>query len=291
MSERSPEPLTIIHTVADLRIQVAGWHRRGLRVALVPTMGALHAGHLALIAAARAQADRVVASIFVNPTQFGPHEDFDRYPRDQASDAAALAGAGCDLLYAPGVGEMYQAGFGTTVSVGGLADRLCGAARPGHFDGVATVVAKLLNQATPDVALFGEKDWQQLTIIRRLVRDLDLPVEIAGMPIVRDADGLALSSRNAYLSAVERERAGALPQALGVARKALLAGTAIAATLTALRAALLAAGFTAIDYAELVGSDDLLPMTKLDRSARLLAAAWMGSTRLIDNVGIAVSPR
>lgn len=278
------EPLPIVRTVADLRAQVAVWREAGERVALVPTMGALHAGHLALIAAARGQASHVVASIFVNPIQFGPHEDFDRYPRDQASDAAELAGAGCDLLYAPGVTEMYPAGFATSVSVGTLADRLCGAARPGHFDGVATVVSKLLLQATPDVALFGEKDWQQLTIIRRLVRDLDLPVEIAGVSIVRDADGLALSSRNAYLSAAERAQALALSQTLTAARQALLAGGDIAATLAAARAALLAAGFASVDYVELVGSDDLQSRTQLDRPSRLLAAAWIGTTRLIDNI-------
>ena len=278
------EPLPIVRTVADLRAQVAVWREAGERVALVPTMGALHAGHLALIAAARGQASHVVASIFVNPIQFGPHEDFDRYPRDQASDAAELAGAGCDLLYAPGVTEMYPAGFATSVSVGTLADRLCGAARPGHFDGVATVVSKLLLQATPDVALFGEKDWQQLMIIRRLVRDLDLPVEIAGVSIVRDADGLALSSRNAYLSAAERAQALALSQTLTAARQALLAGGDIAATLAAARAALLAAGFASVDYVELVGSDDLQSRTQLDRPSRLLAAAWIGTTRLIDNI-------
>ena len=281
-----PEPLPTVRTVTELRARVAGWRCEQSRIALVPTMGALHAGHLALIAVARQQADRVIASIFVNPTQFGPHEDFDRYPRDQVSDAAALATAGCDLLYAPAVNEMYPTGFATTVSVATLADRLCGAARPGHFDGVATIVAKLLNQAAPDVALFGEKDWQQLTIIRRLARDLDLPVEIAGVPIVRDGDGLALSSRNLYLSAAECERALALPRAIGSAREALLAGADVTSTLAAVVAALLAAGFVAVDYVELTGADDLLPLTRLDRPARLLAAAWMGTTRLIDNLGL-----
>ncbi len=286
MPDAKPEPLPIVSTVVELREQVAGWRSRGQRIALVPTMGALHRGHLALIAAARAQTDRVIASIFVNPAQFGPNEDFDRYPRDLASDAAALAAAGCDLLYAPGVEAMYPSGFATKVSVAGLADRLCGAARPGHFDGVATVVAKLLIQALPDVALFGEKDWQQLTIIRRLVGDLDLPVEIAGVPIVRDADGLALSSRNIYLSAAERKRALTLPRALDIAREALLAGTDAAATLADARAQLLANGFCQVDYVELTGSDDLLPVERIDRPARLLAAAWMGTTRLIDNIGI-----
>ncbi len=281
-----PESLPIVRTVADLRAEVAMWRRRSSRIALVPTMGALHAGHLALIAAARQRADCVVASIFVNPAQFGPHEDFDRYPRDQASDAAALAGTGCDLLYAPEVSAMYPAGFATTVSVAALANRLCGAARVGHFDGVATVVTKLLMQATPDVALFGEKDWQQLTIIRRLVCDLDLPIEIAGVPIVRDADGLALSSRNRYLNPAERVQALTLPRALGAARAALLAGEDAATTLTHAHTTLRAGGFHRVDYVALTGADDLEPLTRFDRPARLLAAAWLGTTRLIDNLGV-----
>lgn len=281
--------LPIVCTVAALRAHVGAWRTGRCRVALVPTMGALHAGHLALIAAARAQADRVVASIFVNPAQFGPNEDYDRYPRDQARDAAALAAAGCDLLYAPEVTGMYPDDFATTVSAGLLADRLCGAARPGHFDGVATVVAKLLLQTMPDVALFGEKDWQQLTIIRRLVRDLDIPVRIAGVPIVRDAAGLALSSRNAYLSAAERTQALALPHGLGVARTKLLNGADIAQTTATAAAELIKAGFGPVDYVALVDANDLTPLTTLDRPARLLAAAWLGTTRLIDNLD--VSPR
>jgi len=249
-------------------------------------MGALHAGHLSLIAAARGNADRVVASLFVNPAQFGPHEDLDRYPRTEAADAAALTDAECDLLFAPAVAEMYPAGFATSIRVGGLADRLCGAARPGHFDGVATVVTKLLLQATPDVALFGEKDWQQLTIIRRLVRDLDLPVEIVGGAIVRDADGLALSSRNIYLSTDERRRALALPQALNAAREGILIGMPVSVAIEAASAALDSAGFAKIDYVELAGAEDLAPLVTLDRPARLLAAAWMGTTRLIDNLAV-----
>ena len=276
-------PLAVVRTVAELRTAVAAWRGRGERVALVPTMGALHAGHLALIAAARLAADRVVASVFVNPTQFGAGEDLDRYPRTEAADAAALAAAGCDLLYAPSVETMYPAGFATVVGVGALGTRLCGAARPGHFDGVATVVAKLLIQVAPDVALFGEKDWQQLAVIRRLVRDLDLPVAIAGVPIVRDADGLALSSRNAYLTADERRRAIGLPQALGTARDAILAGVPAAAACAAATAALLDAGFASVDYVAFV---DAAIDPRAMPPGRLLAAAWLGRTRLIDNLGV-----
>ncbi len=295
---RAPVPhatLPIVRTVAELRAAVAGFRLGRVapgsiapsRVALVPTMGALHAGHLALIAAARAAgATHVVASIFVNPTQFGPHEDFDRYPRDEAADAAALTAAGTDLLFAPDVAAIYPPGFATTVSVGGLSTVLDGAARPGHFDGVATVVAKLLIAAGPDLAVFGEKDWQQLAVIRRLVADLALPVRIVGAPILRDGDGLALSSRNAYLSADERTRALALPRALARARAAIVAGEPVAATLAAAAAALVAAGFDAPDYVALVDAG-LAPVTALTGPARLLAAARIGRTRLIDNLAVA----
>jgi len=290
MPVAAPEPPLhpvppIVRTIAALRAAVAGWHADGARVALVPTMGALHAGHVALIAAARKIADRVVASIFVNPAQFGPGEDLARYPRTEAADAAALVSAGCDLLYAPTEGVMYPAGFATSVHAGELANRLCGAARPGHFDGVATVVAKLLIQAMPDVALFGEKDWQQLAVIRRLVRDLDLPVTIAGVPIVRDADGLALSSRNAYLSVAERRQALALPQALATARAAMLAGVPVADACRAASDAMQAAGFQKVDYVALVDGD-LEPLAAITVPGRLLAAAWLSSTRLIDNLAV-----
>ena len=278
-------PLPIVRTVAELRSKVASWHSAHRRVAVVPTMGALHAGHLSLVGHGRELADRVVATIFVNPKQFGPSEDLDRYPRTEAEDAMRLADAGCDLLFAPTVAEMYPAGFATSISVAGLGDRLCGAARPGHFDGVATVVTKLLMQVRPELALFGEKDWQQLTIIRRLVRDLDIPVDIRGGAIVRDADGLALSSRNIYLSADERAAALALPRALVAARAAILGGMPVAAAIDRVRAAL-ATGFASIDYVELAGADDLEPLAVADRPARLLAAAWMGKTRLIDNLAV-----
>ena len=219
-----PDALATVRTIAELRKQVAAWRAAGHAIGLVPTMGALHPGHLSLIAAARARGGRVIASIFVNPKQFGPNEDLDRYPRDEAGDAALLAGAGCDLLFAPPVSEVYPAGFATEVRVGGLGEVLCGAARPGHFDGVATVVTKLLNMVRADAAFFGEKDWQQLAIIRRLAADLDSGTEIVGRPIIRDADGLALSSRNAYLDAAQRHEAVALPVALHAAARALTKG-------------------------------------------------------------------
>ncbi len=279
--------LPIVRTVADLRAAIAAWRSTaGGRIALIPTMGALHAGHLALVHAARdAGATRVVASIFVNPTQFGPHEDFDRYPRDEAADAAVLTAAGADLLFAPDVEEIYPARFATMVRVAGLSDVLDGAARPGHFDGVATVVAKLLIGAAPDLAVFGEKDWQQLAIIRRLVADLALPVEIVGAAIIRAADGLALSSRNAYLTIDERARAVALARALAAARDAIRDGDAVDPVLAAAVDSLVAAGFDAPDYIALVDAD-LRPVTARHSAIRLLAAARIGRTRLIDNLAV-----
>lgn len=281
-------------TVAALRDGVAAWRRAGKRVALVPTMGALHAGHLALIAHARARADRVVASIFVNPTQFGPNEDFARYPRDEAGDAMKLAAASCDLLYAPDAAEMYPAGFATTVSAGPLAEPLDGRFRPGHFAGVATVVTKLLLQAQADIACFGEKDYQQLQIIRRLTRDLDIDCAIEGVPIVREADGLALSSRNAYLSPAERRIAPALHRVLVEAAAWLRQGDAPQVIVDASIAALLKIGFAKVDYVALCDAETLQPLPSLERGGRerpgrVLAAAWLGKTRLIDNE--AVPPR
>lgn len=252
-------------------------------------MGALHEGHLSLIRLAKTHVDRVVASLFVNPAQFAPHEDFAAYPRDEARDAALLAGAGCDALYAPTVDAIYPSGFATTVSVAGLTDHLEGEVRPGHFAGVATVVTKLLIQAAPDVAVFGEKDFQQLQVIRRLTRDLDLPVEIIGAPIARDVDGLALSSRNAYLSAEERRIAPALSRILAATAGAIAGGETIAASEESGRAALLSAGFTDVDYLETRHPDtlDRLGPGRLDRSARLLCAAHLGQTRLLDNLAVA----
>ena len=274
-----------VRDLAVLRDVVTSWRSAGQRVALVPTMGALHDGHLALVAAARARAERIVASIFVNPKQFGPAEDFSRYPRQEAADTDALADAGCDLLWAPSVETMYPACFATSIGVAGVSDRWDGAARPGHFDGVATVVAKLVNQVAPDLALFGEKDWQQLAVIRRLVADLDMAVEIVGVPTVRDADGLALSSRNAYLSADERARAVALPRALDEAARAIGQGDEPDAALAKAEAALAVAGF-AVDYIGLADAETLAPDPASDRPRRILAAARLGTTRLIDNIAV-----
>lgn len=279
--------LPIARTVADVRAQVRAWRAAGERVALVPTMGALHAGHISLITLARTHADRVVASVFVNPTQFGPNEDFDAYPRDEAGDAAKLAEAGCDLMFAPAVGEVYPAGAATTVHVSGVSEPLDGAARPGHFDGVATVVSKLFNMVGPDVAVFGEKDYQQLQVIRRFTADLNLPVEIVGAPTLRAEDGLALSSRNAYLTPTERGVAPTLQQALRHAAERLRAGDRVDAVEAEALAALKAAGFGPIDYVEARGAADLTrlgPGPLNDAPARLLAAARLGRTRLIDNL-------
>jgi len=280
--------LPIVRTVADLRTAVAEWRRAGERSALVPTMGALHEGHLSLIRLGREKAHRVVASVFVNPTQFAPTEDFDTYPRDEAGDAKLLASAGCDLLYAPGVGEIYPDGFSTTVTVAGVSAPLEGEARPTHFAGVATVVAKLLLQAGTDAAIFGEKDYQQLQVIRRLARDLDIPVEIIGAPTARAEDGLALSSRNAYLTAEQRAVAPTLYAALTKAAKAVAAGARVADAEAQAIDTLKAAGFSPIDYIEFRGASDLsrLGPGPADGPARLLAAAQLGRTRLIDNMQV-----
>jgi pantoate--beta-alanine ligase len=255
-------------------------------LALVPTMGALHAGHLALVAEARKQAKQVAASIFVNPTQFGPNEDLARYPRREAEDARMLEEAGCDLLWMPSVADIYPEGFSTTVHVAGVSERWEGEARPGHFDGVATVVAKLLLSVRPDVALFGEKDFQQLAVIRRLVADLAIEARILGVPTVRESDGLALSSRNAYLSAEERSRAVALPSALTAARDAIRAGASVATALRDAKQALVDAGFLRIDYLALVDASTLDPLDAPRGEMRLIAAAVIGTTRLIDNLPV-----
>lgn len=275
-----------IRSIDALREAVAALRADNAPVALVPTMGALHAGHMALIEEARKRTPHVVASIFVNPMQFGPAEDLAQYPRRLAKDSAMLTEAGCTLLWAPEVETMYPEGFATTISVKGLTEAFEGAVRPGHFDGVATVVAKLFNQVRPDIAFFGEKDFQQLAVIRRMVTDLDLGIEIVGVPTQRDEDGLALSSRNVYLTETERAQARALPRALGEAAGAIEAGGDVAEALAKAEAALLKGGFESVDYVALVDAETLVPMHGLNRPARLLAAARMGTTRLLDNIAV-----
>ncbi len=278
--------MQIIRRLNDLKKAVATLKQKGDRVALVPTMGALHAGHMQLVYEAARHADHVVASIFVNPAQFGPNEDFDAYPQQEAADAAMLRQAGVAILWAPAADIMYPYGYITSISVGGVSAGLCGGSRPGHFDGVATVVAKLFHQIAPDVALFGEKDYQQLAVIRRMVRDLDFMLKIVGVPTVRDADGLALSSRNAYLSGEDRAVAAAFPNALRKAVAELLGGANVKATLAATKQHMLAAGFDSVDYVALCDADTLEDMPVLDRPARILSAARIGSTRLIDNMAV-----
>ncbi len=279
--------MELARTVADLRVLVAGWRQGGARIGLVPTMGALHAGHMALVAAARSRCDRVVASIFVNPKQFGPAEDLGSYPRPQAVDLDMLRRAAIDLAYLPGVEEIYPPGFATLVRVGGLSEGLCGAHRPGHFDGVATVVAKLLIEVRPDIAYFGEKDYQQLAIIRRLARDLDLPVHIEGVATVREPDGLALSSRNLYLSAEERRIAPGLARVLRTIAAALAREPDRVARELARGSAELERVGLAVEYLEIRDAETLAPATAaIAAPARVIAAVRLGRTRLIDNMPI-----
>jgi len=276
----------IIRDIAMLRRAVSALQQGGKSVALVPTMGALHEGHLSLVRMGKRVADHVIVSIFVNPTQFGPNEDFAAYPRDEARDAAMLVEEGVSLLWAPDVSTMYPAGHSTHIEVAELGADYCGAARPGHFDGVATVVSKLFNQVRPDIAIFGEKDWQQLAIIRRMARDLDFALDILGAPIARDKDGLALSSRNAYLSKEQRAAATAFPNALKAAAKAIAGGADIAETLAAAEADIVKGGFDSVDYVALADADSLERLRNFSKPARLLAAARMGKTRLIDNLAV-----
>ncbi|MEO1647955.1 MAG: pantoate--beta-alanine ligase [Pseudomonadota bacterium] len=279
------------NTLVDLRKAVARLRGGGETIGLVPTMGALHEGHLTLVRRAREECDHVVASIFVNPTQFGPNEDLDAYPRQLETDSALLMSEGCALLWAPDVAAMYPAGFSSSISVHGVSDGLCGADRPGHFDGVATVVCKLFNQVRPDMAFFGEKDFQQLAVIRTMARDLDLTHphahQIIGVPTVREPDGLAMSSRNRYLSIEDRTAAATLPAAMAETKAAIEAGEDTAEELTKLKAALVSAGFASVDYAVLADAKSLVPLDKLSgSSARLLVAARIGGTRLIDNIPV-----
>ena len=274
-----------VRDLTELRAAIAAFRAEGARIALVPTMGALHAGHVALIDAAKRTGTKVVASIFVNPTQFGPNEDLARYPRREAADSRMLVEAGCDVLWLPAVETMYPDGFASAVSVAGVSETLDGATRPGHFDGVATVVTKLFNQVTPDAAFFGEKDYQQLQVIRRMVADLDFAIEVVGVPTQRDDDGLALSSRNIYLDEEERAKAVALPRALGVAARAIARGISAEEATSEAQTSLVAAGFS-VDYVTLVDAETLAANPGADRPRRLLAAARMGHTRLIDNIAV-----
>ena len=278
--------MQIVRQLAPLQDALTELRKPGLKIGLVPTMGALHAGHMRLVEVAREHCDAVVASIFVNPTQFGEGEDLDAYPRQETADAALLEAAGVELLWAPTADQMYPSGYATSISVSGVSDGLCGAARPGHFDGVATVVAKLFNQTRPDAAFFGEKDYQQLAVIRRMARDLDFTHDIIGVATVRDPDGLALSSRNAYLSEAERESAVALPAAMREAAGAIAAGGDVAAILADAKSRILASGFHKIDYLELRDADTLALLDVFAKPARLLTAARIGRTRLIDNIPV-----
>jgi pantoate--beta-alanine ligase len=280
--------LEIARTVADLRKHIARWRKDDDRVGLVPTMGALHQGHMALVLAAQAECDRVAASIFVNPKQFAPTEDLGSYPRREAADLEMLRSGGVDLVFSPALDEMYPPDFATLVRVSGLTDGLCGAHRAGHFDGVTTVVTKLLIQALPDIAYFGEKDYQQLTVVRRLARDLDIPVRIAGVPTVREADGLALSSRNVHLSAEERRIAPDLARVLlNIAAALAQDPAAVAREIEKGSAALRQAGFT-VEYLEIREAETLTVTNEAMSSSRVFAAVRLGKTRLIDNMPIAL---
>ena len=276
----------VIRSAASLREKVSAWKRSGMLVGVVPTMGALHDGHLSLARAARAQSDRVIVTIFVNPMQFNNPEDLKKYPRDEAHDLALLEAEGVDVLFAPGPEEVYPEGFATKVSVAGVSEPMEGAFRPGHFDGVATVVTKLFGMTQAGRAFFGEKDWQQVQVVERLVRDLNIPIRIVPCPTIREADGLAMSSRNVRLTAEERAVAPALHRSMQAAAEAIRGGGDVAAALEAARAAVLAAGFASVEYLDLRDAETLEVATALDRPARLLAAAVLGEVRLIDNIAV-----
>jgi pantoate--beta-alanine ligase len=276
--------LAVVRTVADLRRTVAAFRKAGRTVGLVPTMGALHEGHISLVKGALQRGDIPVTSIFVNPTQFGPNEDFAAYPRDEQGDFDKLRDAGCRIVFAPSKDEMYPGQQLTTVTVTGITDGLCGPLRPGHFQGVATVVSKLLLMAMPDRAFFGEKDYQQLQVIKRMVRDLSMPFEIVGMPTVREADGLAMSSRNRYMNPTERAVATGLYRELNAVAKAVRAGASCTAATAEASKALLAGGFDKIEYLTVVDAESLEPLEKVSGPARVIAAVRLGRTRLIDNI-------
>lgn len=285
-TDHAPAAVDVVRTVPDLRARVAAWRAEGLTVGLIPTMGALHAGHISLVDAALARYDRAVATLFVNPRQFDRPEDLAKYPRTEADDAVKLSAAGAHLLYAPDVDQMYPDGYATNVSVSGVSAGLCGGDRPGHFDGVATVCSKLFLQSGADGAFFGEKDYQQLQVVRRCVRDLDIPIEIHACPTVREADGLALSSRNKHLTAEQRSRAPAMHEALRAAAETIAKGGPAPPALATARAQALAAGFDRIDYVELRAGRGLASLDRFEPGARLFAAAWLGDVRLIDNIEV-----
>jgi pantoate--beta-alanine ligase len=282
--------MSVARQIAALREEVHGWHAAGEAVGVVPTMGALHAGHMALVEAARRGCARVVATIFVNPKQFNRPDDLGSYPRNEAGDAAMLSAAGVDLLFAPPVEEVYPTGFQTRVSVPALSDCLCGAFRPGHMEGVATVVAKLFLMTQADRAYFGEKDFQQLLVVKRLARDLDIPVEVVPVETVRDNDGLALSSRNALLTPAQRAKASVIYKTLQVmAQRLAVAGEESGPVLDRGRDQLLGGGLDRLDYLELRCSETLEKLSRAERPARLFVAGWMGDVRLIDNVAVAAA--
>ena len=288
MSERTiaTSAVDIFATVAALRAQVAAWRGGGARIAVVPTMGFLHRAHIALIDAARVECDRIIVTIFVNPRQFGENEDFATYPRDLDGDLAQIRDAGADAAFVPEMSEMYPPGFATTVTVDGLTDTLCGAARPGHFTGVSTVVTKLLLQCQADDAMFGEKDYQQLLVVRRLVQDLHIPTRIRAVPTVREADGLAISSRNVKLTPDQRAQAPALYRALCAAAEVIRGGADVGGAQAEGARALAAAGFDRVDYFEVRDAETLASVTENGAAARIFAAAWFGEVRLIDNIAI-----
>jgi pantoate--beta-alanine ligase len=276
----------IVRTLPALRAHVASWRRDGAKIAVVPTMGALHGGHLSLVEAAKTRADRVIVTLFVNPRQFNNNNDLKLYPRTETEDSIKLAPLNVDIVYAPDEATMYPPGFATTVSVDGISKGLCGAYRPGHFDGVATIVAKLFLQTGADLAFFGEKDFQQIAVVRRMASDLDIPIDIKLCPTVREADGLAMSSRNVRLSPAERLIAPTLATTLFAVAQKLQQGEPVAPTLAKGKAAILSAGFREIDYLELRDEQNLQPLDTMNDNARLHVAAWLGQTRLIDTVKV-----
>ncbi len=279
----APSPITVVRSVQDLRRVVQSWRSKGRSVALVPTMGALHQGHLSLVEIAKARADRIIVSIYVNPTQFAPHEDFDSYPRNVSDDLSHLEKAPVHLAYTPSDRDMYPNGFTTRVSVSKLTEGLCAETRPHFFVGVTTVVTKLLLHSTPDIVVFGEKDYQQLLVIKRLVEDLALPVEVLAGPISRESDGLAISSRNEYLTKPQREIASRFNKILEDTTEAIVRGANIPMQIASGEQALLSVGFDRVDYLEVRDASDLTPVENLTAPARLLGAVWLDKTRLIDN--------